>query len=116
MESDGELLPAFRVGAGQQSPAIQKGPRRRRRAALDDVTRLAGQHSSATAQTMCDQIAELVVAGLDRAVKLEPAMPKHLREEVYQWLALMPGLQGDPKKLRKEFERLLGQKVRRDLL
>ena len=87
-----------------------------RRAALDDVTRLAGQHSSATAQTMCDQIAELVVAGLDRAVKLEPAMPKHLREEVYQWLALMPGLQGDPKKLRKEFERLLGQKVRRDLL
>ena len=27
-----------------------------KRAALDDVTRLAGQHSSATAQSMCEQI------------------------------------------------------------
>lgn len=87
-----------------------------KRAALDDVTRLAGQHSTATAQTMCDQIAALVVRGLDRAVKLEPAMPKHLREEVYQWLALMPGFRGDEKKLRKEMETLLEQKVRRDLL
>lgn len=87
-----------------------------RRALLDDVTRLAGQHSSATAQIMCEQIAALVVRGLDRALKLEPAMPKHLREEVYQWLALMPGFRGDPKKLRKDFEKLLEQKVRRDLL
>lgn len=87
-----------------------------KRAAHDDVTRLAGQHSTATAQTMCDQIAALVVRGLDRAMKLEPAMPKHLREEVYQWLALMPGFRGDEKKLRKEMEKLLEQKVRRDLL
>lgn len=87
-----------------------------RRAGLDDTTRLAGQHSSATAQTMCEQIAALVVRGLDKAVKLPPAMPKHLREEVYAWLALMPGLRGNPKKLRKEFEKLLEQKVRRDLL
>jgi nucleoside 2-deoxyribosyltransferase len=87
-----------------------------KRSALDDVTRLAGQHSTATAQTMCDQIAALVVKGLDRAAKLEPAMPKHLREEVYQWLALMPGFRGDEKKLRKEMEKLLEQKVRRDLL
>ncbi len=87
-----------------------------KRAALDDVTRLAGQHSTATAQTVCDQIAALVVKGLDRAAKLEPAMPRHLREEVYQWLALMPGFRGDEKKLRKEMEKLLEQKVRRDLL
>lgn len=87
-----------------------------RRQKLDDVTRLAGQHSSATAQTMCEQIATLVVRGLDRALKLGPAMPKHLREEVYAWLALMPGLRGDEKKLRKDFEKLLAQKVRRDLL
>lgn len=82
----------------------------------DDLTRLAGQHSSATAQTMCEQIATLAVRGLDRAVKLPPAMPKHLREEVYAWLALMPGLRGDEKKLRKELEKLLEQKVRHDLL
>lgn len=87
-----------------------------KRAKYNDVTRLAGQHSSATAQTMCDQIAALVVKGLDRAVKLEPAMPKHLREEVYQWLALMPGFCGTEKKLRKELEQLLEQKVRRNLL
>ncbi len=87
-----------------------------KRAALDDVTRLAGQHSSATAQTMCDQIAALVVRGLDRAVKLPPAMPGHLREEVYQWLALMPGLRGDAKKLHKEMETLLEHKIARDLL
>ena len=87
-----------------------------RRGAHDDVTRLAGQHSSATAQSMCEQIAALVVRGLDRAVKLEPAMPRHLREEVYQWLALMPGFRGGEKKLRKELEKILGRKVRRDLL
>jgi nucleoside 2-deoxyribosyltransferase len=87
-----------------------------RRSVHDDLTRLAGQHSSATAQTMCEQIAALVVRGLDRAAKLAPAMPKHLREEVYQWLALMPGFRGDEKKLRKEMEKLLEQKVRRDLL
>jgi hypothetical protein len=87
-----------------------------RRAKHDDVTRLAGQHSSATAQTMCEHIAAAVVRGLDKASRLEPAMPKHLREEVYQWLALMPGLRGDEKKLRKEMEKLLEQKVRRDLL
>ncbi len=87
-----------------------------KRAALDDVTRLAGQHSSATAQTMCEQIAALAVRGLDRAARLEPAMPKHLREEVYQWLALMPGFRGNEKKLRKDLEKLLEQKVRRDLL
>jgi nucleoside 2-deoxyribosyltransferase len=87
-----------------------------RRAALDDLTRLAGQHSSATAQTMCEQIAAQVVRAFDKAVRLEPAMPKHLREEVYQWLALMPGLRGNTKKLRKELEHLLERKVQRDLL
>ena len=87
-----------------------------RRGRHDDVTRLAGQHSSATAQSMCEQIAALVVRGLDRAMKIDPAMPKHLREEVYQWLALMPGFRGEGKKLRKELEKVLEQKVRRGLL
>ena len=69
------------------------------------MTRLAGQHSSATAQNMCEQIANLVVRGLERAIKLEPAMPKYLREEVYTWLALMPGFRDDEKKLRKELDK-----------
>ena len=87
-----------------------------RRAALDDVTRLAGQHSSATAQSMCDHIATLVVRGLDRAAKLPPALPKALRENVYTWLALLPNLRGDPKKLRKQFADLLEEKIARGLL
>ena len=87
-----------------------------RRAALDDVTRLAGQHSSATAQSMCDHIAALVVRGLDRAAKLPPALPKALRENVYAWLALLPGLRGDQKKLRKQFAALLDEKIARGLL
>lgn len=44
-------------------------------------------------------------------------MPKYLREEVYHWLALMPGLHGKEKALRKEFgEKILERKVERDLL
>ena len=87
-----------------------------RRAALDDVIRLAGQHSSATAQSMCDHIAALVVRSLDRAAKLPPALPKPLRESVYAWLALLPNLRGDPKKLRKQFATLLDEKISRGLL
>jgi hypothetical protein len=87
-----------------------------RRARLDDLTRLAGQHSSATAQAMCEQIAAQVVRAFDKAARIEPAMPKHLREEVYQWLALMPNFRGGQKKLRKELEHLLESKVQRDLL
>jgi len=47
---------------------------------------------------------------------MEPVMPKHLREEAYQWLGLMPGFLGKAKELRKEFERHLEHKVERDLL
>lgn len=85
-------------------------------AALDEVVRLAGQHSSAGAQLMCDHIAQACVRALDRVVALEPVMPKYLREEVYQWLALMPGLAGKEKALRKQFEKILEHKIDRDLL
>ncbi len=83
---------------------------------LDEVVRLAGQHSSADAQAMCEQIAGACVRALDRIVATEPVMPKHLREEVYQWLCLMPNLQGKQKDLRREFEAILEGKVERDLL
>jgi nucleoside 2-deoxyribosyltransferase len=90
--------------------------KRRRIGPLDEVVRLAGQHSSADAQVMCEQIASVVVRALDRVLAVAPVMPKHLREEVYNWLALMPGLRGKEKILRKDFERILEHKVRRDLL
>jgi len=86
------------------------------RARLDPVTRLAGQHSAASAQTLCEQIALLVVGGLDRAVEREPMMPKHLREAVYTWLALMPGLCGDAKKTAKELQKILAGKIKNELI
>jgi nucleoside 2-deoxyribosyltransferase len=89
---------------------------RRRGRKPDEVIRLAAQHSSADAQLMCEQIAAACVRALDRALAMEPVMPKHLREEVYHWLALMPGLRGKEKALRKEFENCLEAKVERDLL
>lgn len=82
----------------------------------DDVVHLAGQHASATAGAICDQVAKRVVAALNKVAAMEPVMPKHLREEVYQWLAVMPNLRGKGKALRKELERILKDKVERNLL
>ncbi len=96
---------------------IYKGALKRRRTAqTDEVVRLAAQHSTADAQHMCEQIAQACVRAFDRVMTLPPVMPKHLREEVYNWLALMPGFRGNEKELRKEFEQILERKVARDLL
>jgi nucleoside 2-deoxyribosyltransferase len=89
---------------------------KRRPETNDEVVRLAGQQSTADAQRMCEQIAQACVRAFDRVLEAEPVMPKHLREEVYNWLALMPGLRGKEKTLRKEFEDILEQKVERGLL
>ncbi len=89
---------------------------KRRHRRLDEILRLAGQHSSADAQRMCDEVAGACVRAFERVRALEPVMPKHLREEVYNWLSLMSGLRGKEKDLRKEFERYLERKVEKDLL
>ena len=65
---------------------------------------------------MCDEIAGACVRALDRVRTLEPVMPKYVREEVYNWLSIMPGLRGKQKALRKEFEGFLERKVELDLL
>lgn len=83
---------------------------------LPGATRLAGQYSTATAQVVCDRTAALVVNALERLLRTEPVMPKHLRVEVYNWLAIMPKLHGRPKELRKTLEKMLERKVRKDLL
>jgi len=96
--------------------AAYKAILKKRQRRIDEVIRLAGQHSSADAQRMCDEVAAVVVRALDRVREAEPVMPRHLREEVYAWLALMPGLRGKEKLLRREFERNLERKVQRDLI
>ncbi|MDR1010512.1 MAG: nucleoside 2-deoxyribosyltransferase [Opitutaceae bacterium] len=99
------------------SPGLYKTSMKRRRlSALDEIVRLAGQHSSVDAQLMCEQIAQACVRALDRVLVMEPRMPKHLCEEVYGWLALMPGLKGKERMLRKQLNRILENKIDRDLL
>jgi nucleoside 2-deoxyribosyltransferase len=89
---------------------------KQRQLRLVDTHLLAGQHSSAAAQAVCEVVAGHVVRALDRVLREEPVMPKYLRAEVYTWLALLPGLRGPSKKLRKEFELNLERKIDRDLL
>ena len=96
--------------------ASYKAILRKRQRRLDEVMRLAGQHSSADAQRMCDEVAASVVRALDRVREIEPVMPRHLREEVYNWIPMMPGLRGKEKALRREFEKHLERKVQRNLL
>ena len=96
--------------------AYKTSMKRRSISRIDEIVRLAGQHSSVDAQRMCEQVAQACVRALDRVAAMEPRMPKYLREEVYNWLALMPGLKGKEKALRKNFERILREKVERDLL
>ena len=93
-----------------------RGALRRRRRAVSPDLHLAGQHSSAAAQLLCDQIASRVVRALERVSALEPVLPKHLREETFQWLPLLAGLRGKQKELRKLFEKHLERKVERELL
>jgi nucleoside 2-deoxyribosyltransferase len=93
-----------------------RGTPTRRQRGLDDALRLAGQHSSAAAQIVCERIAAQCVRAFERLLDLPPAMPRHLREEAYQWLALMPALHGKRKDLWRQFERHLERKVERDLL
>jgi nucleoside 2-deoxyribosyltransferase len=98
------------------SLASYRSIRGRGRAPQDDVVRLAGQHASADAQLMCERVADACVRAFDKVSKMEPVMEKYTREEVYHWLAKMPGLRGKEKRLRKEFEHYLERKVERDLL
>lgn len=101
---------------GLYKGSMQRRLRSARRKPLDEIVRLAGQHSTADAQTMCEQIAAACVRALDKVVATEPVMPRYVREEVYHWLALMPGTKGNRKELRRRMEHILEQKVERDLL
>jgi hypothetical protein len=101
---------------GLYKGSMQRRLKAARRKPLDEVVRLAAQHSSADAQTMCEQIAAACVRALDKVVATEPVMPRYVREEVYHWLALMPGTKGNLKDLLRRMEDILERKVERDLL
>lgn len=97
-------------------PSLEQYRGRAQRHRVDDVARLAGQHGSVAAQAVCEQTASLCVRALERVLASQPTLPKYLREEAYQWLALLPGFRGRPKAVRKEFEQYLREKVEKELL
>ncbi len=101
---------------GLYKGSMQRRQSTSRRKTIDEVVRLAAQHSSADAQAMCEQIASACVRALDKVVATEPVMPRYVREEVYHWLGLMPGAKGNLKDLRRQMEDILERKVERDLL
>lgn len=94
----------------------RKRQARRTKATRTDIVRLAGQHASATASSVCDALAVQIVRALEQVRRQPPRLPRHLRVEIYQWLALLPALRGKPKILRKELERALERKVKKNLL
>ncbi len=90
--------------------------RHRAKVKSSDVLRLAGQHSSATAQLASEKIAVKVVQALNRVIARPPTLSKALRKDVYTWLAQMPGFRGKPKDLQKTYDKLLASKAARGLL
>ncbi|MEX2044857.1 MAG: nucleoside 2-deoxyribosyltransferase [Opitutus sp.] len=95
---------------------VYRGALHRRQRRVEHALHLAGQHSSAAAQLVCEQIAGQCVRAFDRLLTTEPVLPRHMREEAYQWLGVATGLRGKQKELRRELERHLERKVERDLL
>ena len=93
-----------------------RGALTRRHRRNDQAVHLAAQHSSVAGQAVCEAVAQQCVRAFERMLSVAPAMPRHLREEAYQWLAMCAGLRGKQKALRKEFEQHLQQKVEKDLL
>ncbi|MFH1499750.1 MAG: nucleoside 2-deoxyribosyltransferase [Verrucomicrobiota bacterium] len=86
------------------------------RVKADPVLKLAGQHAAAAAQLATEQIATQVVRALNRAVATKPTLAAPLRNDVYTWLAAMPGFRGKPKDLQKTYAALLAAKTARGLL
>ena len=69
------------LSPGRPSARTRLDPEEAPPEAGQQVIRLAGQHSSADAQSMCDDIAAAVVRAFDRVRDVGPVMPRHLREE-----------------------------------
>jgi nucleoside 2-deoxyribosyltransferase len=89
---------------------------KRHRQPIGDITRLAAQHASATAGIISDRVATKVVQALNKLLTTPPVMTPNLRENVYEWLAVMPGLKGKSKDLKQRLAALLAQKTARNLL
>lgn len=65
---------------------------------------------SQSASKMMVKIAEEVIAAMDRVIQAKPQMPKEARQEIYHWLAKMPGFKHGHE---KELGHILGSLKRK---
>lgn len=83
---------------------------------LSLANRLRQRRASKTIEAVADALVPAVIAALERVSALPPALDPGLREDVYAWLAAMPGLKGRPVALRRQLAEILQAKIERGLL
>lgn len=83
---------------------------------LSLANRLRQRRASKTIEAVGDALVPAVIAALERVTALPPVLSADLRENVYTWLAAMPGLKGRPAALRKQLAEVLQAKIDRGLL
>lgn len=83
---------------------------------LSLANRLRQRRASKTIEAVGDALVPAVIAALERVTALPPVLSANLRENVYTWLAAMPGLKGRPAALRKQLAEILQAKIERGLL
>ena len=97
------------------SLASYKAIIKRRQRTMDEIIRLAGQHVRPE-RSECATKWPGPACGLSSGCATRAGHARYLREEIFNWLPLMPGLSGKEKALRKEFEHYLEVKVEKGLL
>lgn len=83
---------------------------------LSVAQRLSGQHASKTAEAVGRELSKRVIKALDNVRKSPPTLQPEWRENVYAWIAQMPGLKGRSKALHDQLATVLAHKVDRGLL
>lgn len=83
---------------------------------LSLANRLRQRRASKTIEAVAVALVPTVIAALERVSALPPALDPGLRENVYTWLAAMPGLKGRPVALRRQLAEILQAKIERGLL
>lgn len=84
------------------------------KASADEL--LASQAGSQASDAMTRVIARKVVPALERVIALPPILVREKAAAIYEWLAVMPGFQGDPRKNADFVMEQLQNKLGRELL
>ena len=94
----------------------QKGLAAQLPVAAGATNTLENNRSGKAGQSMVEQTADAIIHAFDKVVALPPVLPTTLREEVYHWLALMPGFKTGGEKQVAEWLALCASKQAKGLL